>query len=127
MFMRQPTPNPGSLRTAMEPRRLQILELVWDRERSVSDIASHLPVSIAAVSQHLAKLRAAGLVSVRRAGQRRLYRATKADMGALAIVLESFWTDRLDALKRLAESPDVDSGRSSSAEGHPLQEKGNAP
>ena len=97
-------PNAESFRTAIEPRRLQILEFIWDHERSVNDIASRLPVSVAAVSQHLAKLRAAGLVSVRAEGQKRFYRATKADMGALAVVLESFWTDRLLALKRLAES-----------------------
>ena len=94
-----------SLRTAIEPRRLQILELIWDREAGVNEIASRLPVSVAAVSQHLSKLRAAGLVSVRAEGRRRFYRATKADMGALAVVLESFWTDRLSALKRLAEAP----------------------
>jgi DNA-binding transcriptional ArsR family regulator len=97
-------PNADSLRTATEPRRLQILELVWNHEMSVNEIAAHLPVSVAAVSQHLSKLRAAGLVSVRAEGQKRFYRATKADMGALAVVLESFWTDRLAALKQLAET-----------------------
>ena len=59
-------------------------------------------MSVAAVSQHLAKLRAAGLVSMRAEGRRRFYRATKADMGALAVVLESFWSERLDALAALA-------------------------
>jgi DNA-binding transcriptional ArsR family regulator len=93
-----------SLRTATEPRRLEILEMIWDRERGVNEIAECLPVSVAAVSQHLAKLRAAGLVSVRAEGRRRFYRATKADMGALAVVLESFWNDKLDSLKALAES-----------------------
>lgn len=97
-------PSAESIRTATEPRRLQILELVWDQERSVNDIASRLPVSVAAVSQHLAKLRSAGLVSVRAEGRKRFYRATKVDMGAFAVVLESFWRDRLGALKRLAES-----------------------
>ena len=99
-----------SIRTAMEPRRLQILEFIWDRELSVNEIASRLPVSVAAVSQHLTKLRAAGLVSVRAEGQKRFYCATKEDMGALAVVLESFWRDRLYALKRLAESIEPDSG-----------------
>ena len=99
-------PNAESLRTAIEPRRLQILEIIWDQERSVNDISARLPVSVAAISQHLAKLRAAGLVSVRAEGRKRFYRATKADMGALAVVLESFWTDRLLALKRLAETLD---------------------
>lgn len=95
--------SPEALRIATEPRRLQILQLVWDEELGVNEIASRLPVSVAAVSQHLAKLRAAGLVSVRAEGRRRFYRATKADMGAMAAVLESFWSDRLMALKRLAE------------------------
>lgn len=94
----------GSLRTATEPRRLQILELVWDREMSVNEIAARLPVTVAAVSQHLSKLKAAGLVSVRAERQKRFYQATKSDMGALAVVLESFWTDRLGALQRLAET-----------------------
>lgn len=92
-----------ALHVATEPRRLEILELIWDRERTVSEIAEALPVSIAAVSQHLTRLRLAGLVSVRAEGRRRFYQATKADMGALAVVLESFWSDRLDALEELAE------------------------
>ena len=105
-----------SVRTAIEPRRLQILELIWDRELSVNEIASRVPVSVPAVSQHLAKLRAASLVSVRAEGRKRFYRATKADMGALAIVLESFWMDRLGALKRLAESVERESRRQASPE-----------
>ena len=103
-----------SIRTAIEPRRLQILEFIWDRELSVNEIASRVPVSVAAVSQHLTKLRAAGLVSVRAEGRKRFYRATKAEMGALAVVLESFWMDRLGALKRLAESAECEWGRRAS-------------
>ncbi len=94
------------LRTVLEPRRLQILEIIWDRERSVGEIASGLPVSMAAVSQHLAKLRASGVVAVRAQGRKRFYRAAKSDMGPLAPLLESFWSGRLQALKRLAEEMD---------------------
>ena len=75
--------DPTALRTAMEPRRLQILELIWDQERGVSEIAARLPVSVAAVSQHLAKLRDAGLDFVRVVpGSRDMPR----DVGALSIV-----------------------------------------
>jgi len=101
-------PTSEALRTAVEPRRLQILEFIWDGELSVSEIANRLPVSMAAVSQHLSKLRAAGLVSVRTQGRQRFYRARKADMGTLAVILESFWKDRLDALKLMAESIERD-------------------
>ena len=108
----------------MEPRRLEILHLVWDREMSVGDIADRLPVTIAAVSQHLSKLRAAGLVSVRAEGRRRYYRATRADMGALAAVLESFWSDRLAALKRMAEGGSAGVRRGSSPKRRPTRRRG---
>lgn len=90
-------------RVATAPRRLEILELVWDEERSAGDIAAALPVSFAAVSQHLGKLLDAGLVEVRRDGRHRYYRACKRDMGTLAVVLESLWRDRMAALKEMAE------------------------
>jgi len=96
---------PSRLQLVSEPRRLEILRLIWDRERSVGDIADRLPVSIAAVSQHLAKLRRAGLVTVRQEGRRRLYRAHRGDMGTLAVYLESMWAERLGAMAEAAEHP----------------------
>jgi DNA-binding transcriptional ArsR family regulator len=93
-----------NLRVASEPRRLQILELIWDRELSAGDIAAQVPVSFAAVSQHLRKLREAGLVSVRRDGRFRYYRARKQDMGTLAVLLEAMWRERLGVLKEMAEA-----------------------
>ena len=92
------------LHVASEPRRLQILQLVWDAEMSAGDIAALLPVSFAAVSQHLRKLREAGLVEVRREGRHRYYRARKREMGSLAPLLEAVWSDRLEVLKRMAET-----------------------
>jgi DNA-binding transcriptional ArsR family regulator len=95
------------LRVVSEPRRQQILQLIWDQERSAGEIAAAVPVSFSAVSQHLARLREAGLVSVRRDGRHRYYRARKGTMGTLAIYLEGIWEDRLVALKRLAESAEA--------------------
>lgn len=69
-------PRPESrdpLQTAVAPRRLEILRLIWDGARTVGAIAEELPVSTPAVSQHLAKLRDAGLVTVRKEGRRRYY------------------------------------------------------
>ena len=86
-----------------EPRRREILRLVWDRERAAGDIAAHVPVSFGAVSQHLSRLHDAGLVDVRRDGRRRLYRARKQELGGLATWLEAQWRDSLGNLKRLAE------------------------
>lgn len=57
-----------------------------------------------AVSQHLNVLKEAGLVSERRNGTKRLYRARPEGLAQLREFLEEFWDDRLDALKREAEN-----------------------
>ena len=53
----------AALRALADPRRRQMLELVWDRERSPSDLASRCRLSRPATSQHLKVLREAGLVN----------------------------------------------------------------
>ena len=95
------------LGTVSHSRRLRILQLVWDRELSAGEIAEQVAVSFPAVSQHLAKLKQAGLVSVRKEGRYRYYRARKADMGTLAIYLESMWSQKLNNLKTLAEEKEL--------------------
>ena len=86
-----------------EPRRQEILRLVWQEERPVGELVERLELSYAGVSQHLALLREAGLVTVRRDGKRRLYRADRERLGPLAAFLESFWAGQLDRLAELAE------------------------
>lgn len=86
-----------------EPRRRQILQLVWDEERSAGDIAEHFDVTFGAVSQHLGVLRDAGYVTVRRAGTRRFYRADKDGLGPLRPALESMWARTLDDLATAVE------------------------
>ena len=76
---------------------------MWDAELSAGEIASHFDVSRPAVSQHLNVLKGAGLVSERRNGARRLYRARPEGIAELKAFLEEFWGDRLEALKREAE------------------------
>ena len=85
------------------PRRREILTLVRDDELSAGEIASHFDVSRPAVSQHLSALREAGLLSERRDGTRRLYRAQPEALAGLRDFLNEFWTDRLERLKLAAE------------------------
>ncbi len=92
-----------ALQLVAEPRRREILRLVWDGERAVGELAGELDLSYAGVSQHLALLRDAGFVTVRRDGKRRLYRADHEQLGPLKAFLESFWGGSLDRLARLAE------------------------
>lgn len=92
------------LQLVAEPRRQEILRLVWRDELPVGELAERLQLSYAGVSQHLGLLRDAGLVSVRRDGKRRLYRADHEQLGPLAQFLEAFWRGQLDRLAALAEA-----------------------
>jgi len=93
----------AALKAIAEPRRRQILTLVRDEELPAGEIAAHFDVSRPAVSQHLNVLKEAGLVTERRNGTRRLYRARPEGLAELKVYLEGFWDERLDALKREAE------------------------
>ena len=96
------------MQTALEaianPRRRAILRLVWKRELSAGEIASNFDVSWPAVSQNLRILRDAGLVTERRDGNRRLYRADRRALGPLAKAVQSMWEEDLAQLKRVVES-----------------------
>jgi DNA-binding transcriptional ArsR family regulator len=92
-----------ALRALAEPRRRDILALVHDRELPAGEIARRFDVTRPAISQHLAVLREAGLVTERRVGTRRLYRARPAGAADLRAWLEAFWDDGLTRLKTQAE------------------------
>jgi DNA-binding transcriptional ArsR family regulator len=92
-----------ALQLVAEPRRQEILRLVWRDELPVGELVDRLELSYAGVSQHLALLREAGFVKVRRDGKRRLYRADHQQLGPLTGFLESFWAGQLDRLATLAE------------------------
>ena len=87
-----------------EPRRREILHLVRDQELAAGRIAAHFDVTRQAVSQHLRILYDAGLVSERRDGTRRIYRARPEGLLELRKFLDEFWDNRLDALKREVEA-----------------------
>ncbi len=93
----------AALKAIAAPRRRQILSLVRNDELSAGEIASHFDVTRPAVSQHLNVLKEAGLVSERRNGTRRLYRARPEGLAELKDFLEEVWDVRLEALKREAE------------------------
>jgi DNA-binding transcriptional ArsR family regulator len=92
-----------ALAAIAEPRRRAILGLVSSGERSAGEIAGHFEVTRPAISQHLAVLRSAGLVTERRAGTRRYYRARTEGLAGLREWLDSFWRDGLEQLRIEAE------------------------
>ena len=89
------------LQVLAAPRRLRILELVWDRELSAGQIAAQFEVSWSAVSQHLRVLKEAGFVAERREGTSRIYRADQAALGPLRSVVEDYWRRGLGRVKDL--------------------------
>ncbi|MBA2569938.1 MAG: helix-turn-helix transcriptional regulator [Chloroflexi bacterium] len=61
-------------RALADPKRLCVLEVLAGGERSVSDLSREASCQVPNMSQHLAVLRAAGLVETRRDGNTVLYR-----------------------------------------------------
>lgn len=95
----------AALKALAEPRRRDILRLVWSRELPATDIASHFEdVTRSAISQHLGVLREARLVSERRDGTRRLYQANRDEMAKLRTFLDDHWTTGLERLRDAAEA-----------------------
>jgi DNA-binding transcriptional ArsR family regulator len=86
-----------------DPTRRAIFERLGDRPRAVGDLASELPVSRPAVSQHLKVLKDARLVVDRRAGNRRIYQLDPDGVGALRAYLDQFWSKALAAYKAAVE------------------------
>ena len=94
----------AALKAVAEPRRRAILRLVWDRELAAGEIASHFDVTRAAVSQHLSVLKGAHLVSERRDGTRRFYRARPDALHELSRFLDGYWSGSLSRLRDAVEA-----------------------
>ena len=96
-----------------EPRRREILKLVWAEELPATEIAARFgDVTRSAISQHLGVLREAELIVERRAGVRRFYRANHLQMERLRHFLDEYWGESLDRLRYLAESAELKKGMS---------------
>ena len=92
-----------ALRAIAEPRRRKILQLVAHDELAAGEIAAAFDITRTAVSQHLTVLKNAGLLSERRDGTRRLYRARAEGLAGLREFLDDMWSGAVDAARRMAE------------------------
>jgi DNA-binding transcriptional ArsR family regulator len=99
----------AALKALAEPRRREILRLVWTSELPATDIADRFAeVTRSAISQHLAVLKTAGLVTERRDGTRRLSRADRNEIKKLRKFLDDYWTSGLERLRDVAEAAQQD-------------------
>ncbi|ESZ56953.1 metalloregulator ArsR/SmtB family transcription factor [Mesorhizobium sp. L103C131B0] len=96
-------------RALADPTRRAVYERLTCGEMSVSELRTGMSVSQPAVSQHLAVLRGAGLVSERRAGRNAYYRADPQGLEPLLGWIEryrAFWPERIERLKAVLKDMD---------------------
>jgi DNA-binding transcriptional ArsR family regulator len=89
-----------------DPNRRAIVELLGTGDRSVRELADELPISRPAVSRHLRVLKAAGLVTDRAEGTRRLYRLHDEGIDAVRGYLEQVWGEAAARFRLVAENTD---------------------
>lgn len=96
-------------RALADPTRRAVYERLAGGEMSVSELRTGMSVSQPAVSQHLAVLRGAGLVSERRAGRNAYYRVDPQGLDPLLGWIEryrAFWPERIERLKAVLKDMD---------------------
>jgi DNA-binding transcriptional ArsR family regulator len=89
-----------------DPTRREIFERLARAPSAVGELASEMPVSRPAVSQHLKVLKDAGLVIHRTQGTRNVYEIDPKGLGELRAWLDQFWAEALDAFKAEVEKTD---------------------
>lgn len=93
-------------RALADPSRRAIFERLTRGETAVKDLTARFDISQPAISQHLAALRNAGLVTERRAGRLVYYRVDPTGLRPLVDWIahyQAFWVERLDRLQKLLE------------------------
>jgi DNA-binding transcriptional ArsR family regulator len=85
-------------------RRAIVLRLT-EGPKPVGELATYLPVSRSAVSQHLKVLKDAGLVAERAVGTKRIYRLNEAGVLALRDQLDTFWNRALSGYEDVVKEP----------------------
>ena len=83
-------------------RRIELLDVLANGERTVEALAGEVDLSVANTSQHLQVLRQAGLVAIRREGTSVHYRLAGPEVFELWRALRSLAAGRLAEVERLA-------------------------
>jgi DNA-binding transcriptional ArsR family regulator len=92
------------LEALADPSRRAIVTLLVERPASVAAIAERVPVSRPAVSQHLKVLKAAGVVTDRPEGTRRIYTVQPDALEAVRSFFDDFWQRSLMTFRLAAEA-----------------------
>jgi DNA-binding transcriptional ArsR family regulator len=95
-----------------DPTRQAVLNLLRQRASTVGELATQLPVSRPAVSQHLQVLKTAGLVEEERRGTRHYFRLNPKSLAELRAHVDAMWRDALTAFSDFANKETAEHGRS---------------
>jgi DNA-binding transcriptional ArsR family regulator len=96
-----------ALAALADPTRRQLFERLRAGPRAVGELARGVTVSRPAVSQHLAVLKAAGLVRDKASGTRRVYEIDPKGLGAIRAWLDDMWGGALQSFGDEIEKEDV--------------------
>jgi len=102
------TAHPEDVFTAIaEPRRREVIAVLSDgREYAVNEIVVRMKMAQPAVSKHLSALRKAGVVTVVKRGQHRMYRLEAQGLKPVhdwVKAFERYWTHQVEQIKQRAE------------------------
>src|SRR5579859_6376209 len=95
-----------------DPTRQTLVSLLRSGPSTVGDLATQLPVSRPAVSQHLQVLKAAGLVEEDRRGARHYFRLNPKSLAELRAHIDAMWRDALTAFSDFANKETAEHGKS---------------
>lgn len=100
--------HPGDVFSAIaEPRRREVIAVLSDgRDYAVNEIVVRMNMAQPAVSKHLGALRKAGVVTVVKRGQHRMYRLNAEGLKPVhdwVKAFERYWTHQVDQIKQRAE------------------------
>jgi DNA-binding transcriptional ArsR family regulator len=92
-----------------DPTRRSLLERLAAGPRAVGQLAAEVPVTRPAVSQHLAVLEGAGLVTHTREGRRHIYRVDPGGLAALRAWVDHLWDGALGTFAAAVDLREEDS------------------
>jgi DNA-binding transcriptional ArsR family regulator len=97
----------GVCRVLTDPKRLMLLDVLREGERSVGELAEELGCAMPNASQHLGVLRSAGLVATRRDGNTIRYRLAEPEIVAACDAIHRIVGRRMGLLAGAAPSPEA--------------------
>jgi DNA-binding transcriptional ArsR family regulator len=99
-----PVPDTDPFEALGDPNRREILRLLGQGDKAVTELADAMPISRPAVSRHLRLLKQAKLVTEQAEGTRRIYHLREQGLWAVHAYLEQVWGDASTRFSLLADN-----------------------